>query len=250
MGQPQSRDSQEPTPGAEEGVVDQGQPPAEKVYFVGGRERTADEVARGYADATAENERLRARLEAMETVREPAKPKEPKVPTWVSGLVEAGVPEPVAKEMLGWVESEVEVRSKAATAEQVAGLVESLSGMAQADAASDAALLDDPQMEGYTPEGLKALLGKNPEFKKRYDRIFPVDPEGAKRLAWVTLKGQAKPRTTGRLTTPPTSRRGAGGGAPEDEKILAALKQAAREGAPGDVAKFMRARLAKYAQEE
>lgn len=244
MGQPQSREGQEPTPGAE-GVVEapEGQPPTEKVYFVGGRERTADEVARDYAESTAENERLRARLEALEA-RTAEPPKAPKVPTWVPGLTEAGVPEPVVKEMVGWFETEVEARTKAATAEQMAGLVSSLSELATSDAASDAALLEDPQMEGYSPEGLKALLAKNPEFKKRYDRIYGVDPEGAKRLAWVTLKGKAAPRTTGRMTAVPQARRAAGGG-PDEEKVLNELRKAAREGAPVDVAKFMRARLAK-----
>lgn len=255
MGQPHPNQSPEPAPEdiQEQHVTaeDPGETPS-PIWsgFVGGRERayqSPDEIARDLAASSEEALRLKAELDAFKmrfSEQKAPEPTRPSEPDWLGGMVEAGVPEPVARQLYGWVDQQTELRAAAKMEE----LLNGLSSLASQEAQADAALASDPTMTGYSKATLDSMLAQNPSFKQRYDRIFQVDPEGAKRLAWVTLNGNAAPRQGSRMTTPPQTRRVSHQAPEKEAEQVQKLLNAANSGGQADIGAYMAARLKKHFQ--
>jgi hypothetical protein len=251
MGQPhQNQGPGEPAPEGQEYVAEgtEGSEPA-PVWsgFVGGREKVyndPNEIVRDYQQSSDEAMRLRAELDALRATQQTQRfpePTQPADPPWLEGLTTAGVPEPVARQMASWMEQQTDFRA----AQKMEELVNGLSSIAQKENQADAVL--SQELQGYSKAALEQRLAMNPEFKQRYDRIFQVDPEGAKRLAWLSLDGgSTAPRPTSRMTTPPTSRRVQQNAPVQEAAQLKKLLESANNGGQAQMADYMAQRLKKH----
>lgn len=228
-----------PTGASQEADVEaegqEGQPSEPQRIFVGGRWQTAEEAARNFEFARAEVERWKAVAESAAKARVAQEPESDPLPGFAPKLVEAGVPEPVVKEMVSWVNHETDRRSEDKVARKLQELLEGLSEISSSEGKADAQLAQE--FDGYSKQKIDEFLLQNPREKERYDRVFKSDPEAAKRLAWLTITGSSRVSGQPRSAQVPTSKRMPKG---FDKDELAALKEKAQSGADADVAAYMK----------
>lgn len=210
---------------ADDNTIGGGQP-APKTVFVAGREQTVEELARNYEESTREALKWKAIAEEREERRVPVD-SSPQLPAWGPKLVEAGAPETVVREMVSWFEESKRIAAEEAAAAKVQELVEGLAQISTAEGQADAALARE--FDGYSKGKLDEFLNSNSRTKERYEKVFRVDPESAKRLAWLEYAGGAEVKGQPRHTTPPSSKRVNPGG--QEPKIdLQKIKESAARG--------------------
>lgn len=213
---------------ADDNTLENGQPEP-KTYFVAGRERSVEDILQGYEESSREALRWKAIAEERAERESPVMRQEapPSLPGWAPKLVEAGAPEAVVREMVGWFEQERSAAAEAAAAAKVQELVEGLAQISTAEGQADAALSRD--FDGYSKAKLDEFLAASPKTKERYDKVFRADPESAKRLAWLEYAGGAEVKGQPRHTSPPNSKRvNPGGQAPKID--LEKIKESAARG--------------------
>ena len=189
--------TQEPAPATGEGQppVESGQPVVQKV-FVGGRERTLDEVVSGYEASTQEAQRLgvegarlAAEKEASDRIAaayremlESQRQQQPVEPPDLSDPAEAQ----------RWMEQTAQriadERIKA-TEQQISGFINGIQGLQKAQVAMKAA---DPQ---FDPAHLGNYLAANPVVQSTYDKLFGQDQVAALDYAWTKAKSTLKQAT-------------------------------------------------------
>lgn len=208
-GQP-GRDQESAVTGPQDGVEGQegdGQPEAPQTFFVGGRNRTMDEIQRDFDASRAEVERWKAVAEERERQRAIPSPQpqaEP-LPPWASRYTDLGVPEDVVRQQIAWQTDMAEKMAEAKAAAKVQDLVEGLNQISTAEGQADIAMKQ--RDSDYDPRRVTEYLAGNPDAKARYDRIYKVSPEDAKYLAWSEISRTAGASGQPRHTQVPSGRR-------------------------------------------
>lgn len=215
--------------GEGEGTTPANEPGQEPVkVFVGGRERTVEEVVRGYEASAQEAMRLRSEREALaaerdalrreaDSYRERLNPIEPEVPE----LGEDASPAQLA----AWVAKVAERRAEAIATERVKSVETQFQQFMQAAQQFGGVQAQMKQQDAsYDPDKLSAYLSDNPDVQQRYNAIFAVDQAAALEYGWNKAKPALGLNSPG---TPPEPSRG----------VQAPPKRKAPAPTPADAAK-------------
>lgn len=202
------------------------QTPEPQKLFVGGRYRTAEEIAEAYEASSREALRLKAQLDERERFMAPPNKAEPQTPSWVAQAQADGLSPQTLEGMVSWLGDTIEQRSDQKAAERVAELVEGIAKVSTAEGQAHAALAGE--FEGYSKEKVAEYLASNSKAKARYDRVAQADIEAATRIAWLEYSGGAKVNGQPRQTQVPQSKRVPT--KPAEDADWAKIQEAARAG--------------------
>lgn len=205
-----------PAEGSEGG---EGNPPAEPTpepvkVFVGGRERTVEEVVAGYAASTAEAARFRADRDALATERDALRREADAYRAQLTRVPEPQLPElgedPDPQQLAAWVGAVAEKRAGEIAAERVRSVEEKFDRFIGAAQQFGTAQAQMKQLDAnFNPDQLSVYLVANPDVQQRYNAIFAVDQTAALEYGWGKAKGSGtvQPPDEPRVVQQPSKRK-------------------------------------------
>lgn len=207
---------QEPPPVEEPAPEEPTSPPAEEPegpkVFVGGRERTVEEVVKGYEASSAEAFRLKAQMDALAAERDALRREADSYRQRVVEPTAPALPElgedPDPQQLAAWVGLVAEQRAEKIAAAKVAAVEEQFRqfmGAAQQFNAVQAQMKEmDPS---FDPDKLSAYLTATPDVQQRYNAIFAGDQLAALEYGWMKAKSPGEPAQSARSVQAPPKRK-------------------------------------------